>query len=456
MEANESSAVPEDEAALRSMLRDWFLRSSTPERPLLLGFEYECLRVRRDDAQAAPSRGSEGPDALVRALGRRFLRAGVEAEEFVEAGDLALLRLGAQNFSVEPGGQIEISLAPYEDPLQVAQEIDRFVQGIDEELAASPYAAVFLGHQPMTMPADIPLRAKPRYAIMNRRFAERGKLGIHMMRATAGMQVTLDTRSEEDCASMLRAALVSAPIVTALFANSPFVGGKPSGVLSFREIAWWDTDPSRCGVPPACLDEDAGIEAYVDWALDAEPWFVRRAGELCEVRGFKRFRDLLGTQWHPSLDDFSLHATTLFPSARLRGGVELRSADCVSAGLARSFCAFQAGLFYDDASRKRAANLHAVRDLEGLRALHACASRDGLAGRCGDFVVRERAEELLDASRAGLRRQIEQKRFGPEVLDLLAPLAELVEAGRSPAHELLERYEKDGSVRAAIAGAGAA
>lgn len=437
--------LPADDAELHRILIDWFTRSMLPDRDLLLGFEYECLRVVRADGTAAPSRGEGSPDALVRRLARRFCEDGVEPEVFEEAGNITIIKLGMLNFSLEPGGQIEISFPPYVDPCVIAEQIERFVTVIDDELAGSPYAAVFLGHQPLTRPQDILLRAKPRYEVMNRRLAARGDLGIHMMRATAGMQVTVDARGADDCASLLRATLVSAPIVTAIFANSPLVGGEPSGYLSYREAVWWDTDPSRCGIPPQCLADDAGLGAYVDWALDAEPWFVRRGGDLREVRGVPRFRDMIGTEWAPTLDDFSLHTTTLFPSARLRGGVEVRSADCVSAELAKSFCALIAGFAYDAKARARVQSMHARRDAEGLRKLHSCSAKFGLAGRCGELVVKDAALELLDASRAGLQRQVEAGRFGSDALDLLDPLDALVESGRSPAEELLARYEASGA-----------
>ena len=437
----DSTPLPSDAHELRSLLVDWFLKSSTPDRPQLLGFEYECLRVDRRDGRAAASRNDEGPDRLVRAIGECFRTPDVDVEEFKEDGHITVLKLGPMNFSLEPGGQIEASFAPYADPLEVAQQIDKFVDAIHAEVADTHQIA-FLGHQPVTMPQEIPLRAKPRYEIMNRRLSARGDLGIHMMRATAGMQVTLDTRSEADCASLLRAALVSAPVVTAMFANSPLVGGKPSGYLSFRESVWWDTDPSRCGIPPACLEDDADLGAYVDWALDAEPWFVRRDGDLREVKGHARFRDMIGTEWEPTLDDFSLHSTTLFPCARLRGGVEVRSADCVPRHLAKSFSALMAGIAYDEKARARASSIHAVRDSESLRRLHLCAARDGLKGTCGGVQLRDAAEELVDAARAGLERQVDAGRFASGVLELLRPLADLVASGETLAEQLLKQLDR--------------
>lgn len=436
-----SLRLPADPSELRQLLVDWFARDMTPDRHQLLGFEYECVRIERESGAAAPSRGAASPDALVRRLATRLCPPGVEAREFQEDGNITIIKLGDFNFSLEPGGQIEISFAPFAGPGRIAREIDDFAKAIEEELEGEPYRVAYLGHQPVTMPADIALRAKPRYEIMNRRLAARGDLGIHMMRATAGMQVTVDARGTEDCADLLRAALITAPIVTSIYANSALIGGQPSGFVSYREAVWWDTDPSRCGIPVACLAPDAQLGAYVDWALDAEPWFVRRDGELREVLGHRRFRDMIGTDWAPTLDDFSLHSTTLFPSARLRGGVEVRSADCVPPALAKSFCALIAGFAYDEAARARVQKIHDRRDAEGLHLLHICTAKHGLSGRCGQLVVRDAAADLIEASRHGLRRQAEAGRFDASVVALLDPLDALLESGESPARRVLGAFD---------------
>jgi glutamate--cysteine ligase len=47
-------------------------------------------------------------------------------------------------------------------------------------------------------------------------------------------QVNLDFESEQDMIEKFRIGLALQPIAVALFANSPFVEGKPSGMLSTR------------------------------------------------------------------------------------------------------------------------------------------------------------------------------------------------------------------------------
>ena len=83
---------------------------------------------------------------------------------------------------------------------------------------------------------------KSRYGIMRRYMPKVGALGLDMMTRTCTVQVNLDFSSEADMAAKLKVSLALQPVATALFANSPFKEGKPSGFLSTRAQVWTDTD----------------------------------------------------------------------------------------------------------------------------------------------------------------------------------------------------------------------
>ena len=53
----------------------------------------------------------------------------------------------------------------------------------------------------------------------------------------------------EDMVRKIRIGLALQPLASAMFANSPFVEGKPSGFLSYRSQVWTDTDNHRSGIP---------------------------------------------------------------------------------------------------------------------------------------------------------------------------------------------------------------
>jgi glutamate--cysteine ligase len=107
------------------------------------------------------------------------------------------------------------------------------------------------------------------------------------------VQVNLDFGSEADMVKKLRVSLALQPVATALFANSPFLEGKPNGFLSFRSEVWTDTDNARAGMLPFAFEQGMGFERYVDYALDVPMYFVMREGKYINPAGesFRKFLD---------------------------------------------------------------------------------------------------------------------------------------------------------------------
>src|SRR3546814_10851345 len=98
-----------------------------------------------------------------------------------------------------------------------------------------------------------------------------------MMLRTGTIQTNLDYASEADMVKKFRVSLALQPLGTALFANSPFLEGKPNGYLSYRSHIWTDTDPCRTGMLPFVFEDGFGFERYADYALDVPMYFVYRA-----------------------------------------------------------------------------------------------------------------------------------------------------------------------------------
>src|SRR5271157_3325499 len=62
--------------------------------------------------------------------------------------------------------------------------------------------------------------------------------------------------------------VLAAPIVAALFVNSPIAEGGYFGVMSRRMQYWRKFDPRRCDVLSCALKENASVLDVVDWAID--------------------------------------------------------------------------------------------------------------------------------------------------------------------------------------------
>ena len=302
--------------------------------------------------------------------------------------------------SLEPAGQFELSGAPLADLHATHAELAAHIASL--RLVAAPLGIGFapLGHHPTLGRADMPWMPKGRYAIMRRYMPLVGRLGLDMMQRTCTVQVNLDYSSEADMARKLRVSLALQPMATALFANSPFVDGKPSGFLSSRARVWTDTDASRSGMPAVMFEEGFGFERYVEWLLDVPMYFVERDGMYQDAAG-ESFREYMaGRRPHigggrATMGDFADHMTTAFTDVRIKRFLEMRGSDAGRPDMMVAQSALWVGLLYDDAALAAADALVRRAPWAAYQALRAEVPRLALGAPWSGGTVRELARDMV-------------------------------------------------------------
>ena len=100
---------------------------------------------------------------------------------------------------------------------------------------------------------------------MTKEMPKNGPLSLEMMYLTAGTQINIDYKNEEDFKKKFKVASYLTPLSIALFSNSAIKENKFSGYLSYRSNVWQKT--SRAGLPEVFLDE-MSFEKYADFVLD--------------------------------------------------------------------------------------------------------------------------------------------------------------------------------------------
>jgi glutamate--cysteine ligase len=287
---------------------------------------------------------------------------------------------------------------------------------------------------------------KGRYGIMRRYMPTRGDHGLDMMLRSCTVQVNLDFASEADMVQKFRVGLALQPIVTAMFANSPFTDGRPNGFLSYRSYVWSDTDPDRTGMLPFVFGDGFGFEAYADYALDVPMYFVYRDGRYIDAAG-QSFRDFMEGRLpalpgeRPVMTDWVDHLTTLFPEVRMKRFLEMRGADGGPWGRLCALPAVWVGLLYDETALAAAWDLVKGWTAEDRATLRAEVPKRAMAARVRGRPVLDHAREALAIAEAGLRARGRQGQLSSDETEYLLPLKEIVDKGRSPAEELLEAYE---------------
>ena len=437
------TAVPQTDTAVVGDRRDlvaWFEAGSKPPGDWRIGTEHEKFAFTTDDLRPLPYEGERSVRALLEGLLQFGWTPVHEGENII-----ALTAADGCSVSLEPGGQIELSGAPLRNVQDTCSEVHTHLDQVRTVGEALGIAMIGTGFQPKWRRDEMPWMPKGRYAIMRDYMPRRGGLGLDMMLRTCTVQVNLDYGSEADMVRKFRVGLALQPVATALFANSPFVEGRPSGFLSYRSHVWSDTDPDRTGMLPWVFEPGMGFERYTDYALDVPMYFVYRDGGYIDVAGrsFRAFLDgrLPGLEGHrPTLGDWSNHLTTIFPEVRLKKFLEMRGAD---GGPWRRLCALPAlfvGLLYDPPSLDAAWDMVKDWTAEERQALRDAVPRTGLKTLFRTRTVRDLAHQMLQISQAGLRARARKDGFGRDESTFLEPLRDIVESGMCPAERKLEAY----------------
>lgn len=405
-----------------------------PKAEWRIGAEHEKFGWLTDTRQPLPYAGPRSISAIFDGLAARYgwepVREG--------ANVIGLTRNGA-NISLEPGGQFELSGAPFASTVEVAAELQTHLDEVRS--IADPLGVRFMGigAPPEWRHEDMPVMPKGRYRLMTDYMGRVGTHGTQMMYRTATVQVNLDYSSEADMVQKLRVALALQPVATALFASSPFFEGKANGHRSWRSRIWRGLDDSRTGMLPFAFEPGMGFQAYVDWVLDVPMYFVYRDGQYINALG-QSFRDFLKGELpalpgeKPTLSDWADHMTTVFPEARVKKYIEMRGADCGDQPHIVALPAFWVGLMYDQTALDAAWDLVKGLDAETREGLRVAASERALAGEAGGVKLLDLARAAVGLAHAGLAA----RGLGEEAQ--LAPLVESLKTGRVQADRWLDLY----------------
>jgi glutamate--cysteine ligase len=422
----------------------WFRARERPRDEWKVGLEHEKVLLRSGTLAPVPYEGEAGVAALLRGFGR------FGYEPFEEGGRIIASQKSGLTVSIEPGGQLELSGRPFADVHVVAAELDRHLEKCRALGEALGIEFLAVGYRPWGTAADGPWMPKKRYDVMRPFLAARGRLAEDMMAMTASAQASFDFSDEADLAEKLRVALAIQPAVTALLANSPIVGGRPSGWKSYRVAVWAETDPARSGLLEFAFDpgfEDAPYRRYVEWALDVPMILLRRRGAYLETGGrtFRQFvtEGIAGER--ATLADWEDHLTTLFPDVRVKGVMEVRAADSCSPAMTKALVALWKGVLYDREARGAAFDAVKRLSVEERRAFMEVAGREGLAGRAPDGrSVAAIAATIVEAAASGLCRQRCCGERGDDERVWLEPLRAGAAERRAPADEALEVLRRGG------------
>ena len=259
-------------------------------------------------------------------------------------------------YSIEPGGQIEWASTPRRSLHDVQIELNSHQTRLNQLFTTNQLETIDLAVEPIYLPNEIDFIDHKKYKLMHELFLRTGKYGPWMMRNTTSVQVNIDILSKTDAEEMAFLADCLNPFCVLLFANGPFMAGKPAKNSNNRYNFWNDTDPSRCGdlFDHGINSKEQLLDKFVDIVLDAPSIFTISSGN-----DIKEFDGSL-KQWLQTLDqsevldehkiDIALHQ--IFTHVRFKKHVlEVRVADRPPTGFEMAPAAFWVGLLTVDTIR---------------------------------------------------------------------------------------------------------
>ena len=416
----------------------WMAEGAKPKSDWRVGAEHEKFVFKLGSHEPVPYEPG-GIKALLDGL-TRFGWAPV-----MEAGHVIALERGKANVSLEPGGPFELSGAPLETVHDICEETGAHLTEVKEVADELGLGFLGLGFTPIWRRDQVPVMPKGRYKIMREYMPKVGGLGLDMMFRTCTVQANLDFGSEADMILKFRVSLALQPIVTALFANSPFIEGKPSGFVSARANVWTDTDADRTGMLAFVFEDGFNFETYARYALQVPMYFAKRGDRYIDLAG-RSFADFMDGKLaempgqRPTIKDWADHTTTLFPEVRLKKYLEMRGAD---AGPWSRLCALPAlwiGVLYDSAALAAAWDLCKHWDIDDHERLRADVARRGLKAEIAGRTVQDIAKDMLAIARQGLKNRNRLSGGMDDETGYLSELDHIAETGITPAERLLELY----------------
>ena len=419
-------------------LEAYFHDAGKPRERWRVGTEYEKVGIYRDTGQAIPYFGKRGVDFILRELIERF---GWAPEE--QDGNIIALTRDKAQITLEPGGQIELSGEPCESIHCTYAEFDQHIRELLE--VTEPLGIIFLGlgMQPVSRLEQIEWVPKQRYRIMAPYMLKVGKLGQRMMKQTATVQANIDYSDEKDAMAKFRTGMGLAPVLIAMFANSPICDGELNGYRSFREHIWTDTDRNRSGLLKFAFAPEVSFAHYVEYALDVPMYFIVRNKNYIDMTAVT-FRQFLTSGYNgerATIEDWNDHLTTLFPETRIKRYLEIRSVDSQPPDLMPALSALVKGAFYDNDCLQAAWDLVKGWSWDERMQVYLDSHRDALAARVRRYSLLDLARELVEIAWEGLRRQNQVNDLGDDETIYLKPLKDLLSQGKCPADVLLEKWE---------------
>lgn len=397
------------------------------KKDLKIGVEMEHIIVQEEDLRSVTYYEEKGIEDILKKLLTKGYHPKYEGQYLIG------LEGKEETITLEPGGQLEISIRPCVDLKEIEGIYLNFLQKIVPILEEQNQLLLAIGYHPKSSIQDIPFNPKERYRHMADYFATKGSHAHNMMKGTASLQVVIDYLNEEDFIRKFRVANFLSPLLHLITDNAPIFEGKPYEKNSVRSFIWENTDRDRSSMVEGFLSKFFGYKDYAEYILNTPPIIIMKNGDFINTQG-KKAKDIIdpSTITDEELDHI---LSMVFPDVRVRRYIEIRMGDALPYPLNLGYVALLKGIFYHDISLNYLFEMSKSTEEEKLRLSKISIQEKGYQGRfkcksVGDFIP-----ILFDLAKQGLN-DLEK--------EYLKPLEVLALAKKNPASVMKEELRREG------------
>ena len=321
----------------RDNLVKYFKNSSKYSQTL--GFELEHILLHKDGMPVSYSEPGGVRDVLTR-LAASYNRVAYEN------GNIVGMSRSYEVITIEPAGQIEVSLGPFRTVTEIEAAYLAFRDSLDPILDEFGLHAAMLGYNPVACARDLEVVPKFRYARMTEFLGAQSYYGICMMRGSASLQISVDYENEVDALHKLRIAEAIAPILAHMCDNSPIFEMQEREKNLVRTRIWSSMKQDRTGTVPESMKTGYSFSQYADYIMTRQAILVpSEDGEGWCSAGEATFDEVYADRQMTERD--LEHALSMvWPDVRLKSFLEIRPADAMPIEYCLAYAVLIKSLFY--------------------------------------------------------------------------------------------------------------
>jgi glutamate--cysteine ligase len=417
--------------------------SNTPEdyQPKI-GIEVEKIGLYYENSKPPTYGGKRGYLAI---LGKMYEELGWEIVS-QQGKRISSMKRGNAYLHLESDGRIELAGSPHESIHDLAREM-RIHQNEIAEISKI-YGIVWIGcgYHPFSRNKDITDISDARKDMLlnyfNKHKEKHNDFGLAWFKKTSGIHVNIDYKDEADFARKNKVLTRISPILTAMFANSPFSKKKFTGYMSFRSHVAHANALPQFDIPKDLYDSEYSYDDWINHVLDLPLVTLERDGKWYAPEcTFREFMNNGYDNFTANINDFDLHTKTAWKDIKSKNVIELRFLDSLPPSLIPSVGALIKGLVYDEYNLKKLEDITAGWSHGDFMQLRGDAAKLGLQATIDGKSALDIATDFIEMAEMALKKDRIRNIQNLDESIYLDPIKEFVLIHRkSPAEWLVENW----------------